>query len=161
MGTRFALTMESPLPPNVKRRYVEASENDTLATDAITGTRLRVIRNTFTDMLEGGRRVGLKDRMAAAMRTRKMLGVSWWRFLSGGWSMRKEFEASVSDLGHLATGGVRIERAMVSGDVDLGVLPSGQVCGRLEDIPCVGDLMESIVAEAQAVLDDVKIKVVG
>jgi NAD(P)H-dependent flavin oxidoreductase YrpB (nitropropane dioxygenase family) len=161
MGTRFALTVESPLPPNVKQRYLETSENDTLVTDAVTGTRLRVIRNRFTDMLEEGRQVGLRDRIAAASRTRKVLGVSWWRFLRGGWSMRKEFEASVSDLGHLAAGGVRIERAMVSGDVDLGVLPSGQVCGRLEDIPCVGDLMESIVAEAQAVLDDVKIKVVG
>ncbi len=161
MGTRFALTVESPLPPNVKQRYLESSENDTLVTDAVTGTRLRVIRNTFTDMLEEGRHVGLRDRMAAALRTRKMLGVSWWRFLRGGWSMRKEFEASVSDLGHLAAGGVRIERAMVSGDVDLGVLPSGQVCGRLENIPTVDALMESIVAEAQAVLDEARNKVLG
>jgi len=161
MGTRFALTKESPLPPAVKQRYLDASADDTTATDAITGTRLRVIRNRFTDVLAEGERLGWKEKMTGALRARKMLGVSWWRFLRGGWSMRHSFEASVSELGHLAAGGVFIRRAMVDGDADMGVLPSGQVCGRLEDVPTVQELMESIVAEAGAILKDLEREITG
>lgn len=153
MGTRFAVTKESPLPESVKQRYLEASENDTVITPAITGTRLRVIANRFTQMLdEGDRKLSWGEKVSGAMETRRMLGVSWWRFLAGGWSMRKQYEASVAELGHLAAGGVRIKKAMIDGDADLGVMPSGQVCGRIDDIPAVQELIERIVAEAERTL---------
>ncbi|MCX5998476.1 MAG: nitronate monooxygenase [Chloroflexi bacterium] len=156
MGTRFAITKESPLPQTVKQRYIESTEADTVVTEAITGTRLRVIRNKFTDMLEEDRgRLPWRERISAARKTRKMLGVSWWRFVVGGWSMRTQYEASVSELGHLAAGGVRIARAMVDGDVDYGVMPSGQVCGRIDDIPGIQELVERIVAQADSASDAV------
>jgi len=160
MGTRFALTEESPLPAGIKQRYLESSENDTVVTPTITGTRLRVISNRFTQMLEEGeRKLSWEERVSSALKTRRMLGVSWWRFLVGGWNMRKEYEASAAQLGHLAAGGMRIRKAMVEGDADSGVMPSGQICGRIEDIPSVQELIEQIVAEATSTLDSVKNKV--
>jgi len=160
MGTRFAVTQESPLPENVKQRYLEANEGDTVVTPAITGTRLRVIRNSFSDMLtEGGKRLSWRERISGALETRRMLGVSWRRFLVGGWSMRKQYEASVAELGHLAAGGVRIRKAMVDGDADFGVVIGGQVCGRIDDMPRVSELIERIVAEANETLELVKQKV--
>src|SRR5512136_182837 len=153
MVTRFAVTKESPLPDSIKRRYLEASENDTVVTPSITGTRLRVIDNKFVQMLdEEGRKLSFGERVSAALETRRMLGVSWWRFLAGGWSMRKQYQASVAELGHLAAGGVRIKRAMIDGDADLGVMPSGQVCGRIDDIHTIQELIERIVAEAEQTL---------
>lgn len=153
MGTRFAITRESPLPDTVKRRYLEAAASDTVVTPSITGTRLRVIDNRFTRMLDRqGLRPSWKERAAAAMETRRELGVSWWGFLAGGWSMRRQYQASVAQLGHLAAGGVRIRRAMVEGDPDMGVMPAGQVCGRIDDIPSVGELVDRIVAEAEATI---------
>jgi len=153
MGTRFAVTKESPLPESIKRRYLEAGENDTMVTPAITGTRLRVIANKFTQMLDqGDRKLSWREKVSGAMETRRMLGVSWWRFLAGGWSMRKQYEASVAELGHLAAGGMRIKKAMIDGDADLGVMPSGQVCGRIDDIPSVRELVDRIVAEAEQTL---------
>jgi len=153
MGTRFAVTKESPLPESIKQRYLEASENDTVVTPAITGTRLRVIANRFTHMLDDGeRKLPWREKVAGAMETKRLLGVSWWRFVAGGWSMRKQYEASVAELGHLAAGGVRIKKAMIDGDADLGVMPSGQVCGRIDDIPSVQELIERIVAEAEETL---------
>jgi enoyl-[acyl-carrier protein] reductase II len=153
MGTRFAVTKESPLPDSIKQRYLEASENNTVVTPSITGTRLRVIDNKFTRMLDQeGRRLSLGERLSAALETRRMLGVSWWRFLAGGWSMRRQYQASAAELGHLAAGGVRIKKAMIDGDADLGVMPSGQVCGRIDDIPSVHDLIDRIVAEAEQTL---------
>ena len=159
MGTRFAVTKESPLPESIKRRYLEASENDTMVTPAITGTRLRVIANKFTQMLDqGDRKLSWREKVSGAMETRRMLGVSWWRFLAGGWSMRKQYEASVAELGHLAAGGMRIRKAMIDGDADLGVMPSGQVCGRIDDVPSVQELVDRIVAEAEETLKSLNAK---
>jgi NAD(P)H-dependent flavin oxidoreductase YrpB (nitropropane dioxygenase family) len=159
MGTRFAVTKESPLPDSVKRRYLEASENDTVVTPSITGTRLRVIDNRFTRMLDQeDRKLSLGERVSGALETRRMLGVSWWRFLAGGWSMRKQYGASVAELGHLAAGGVRIKKAMIEGDTELGVMPSGQVCGRINDIPSVQELIDRIVAEAEQTLKSLNAK---
>ncbi len=160
MGTRFAVTQESPLPISVKQRYLECSENDTLVTPAITGTRLRVISNKFTQMLEESKTsLSWKEKISGALETRRMLGVSWWRFLLGGWSMRKQYEASISELGHLAAGGVRIRKAMVEGDADSGVMPSGQVCGRIDDVPSVEELVERIASQAQGIIDSVRDKI--
>lgn len=150
MGTRFAVTRESPLPDNVKRCYLAAAETGTLVTEKITGTRLRVLANRCARMLDDkGHSLSWRDRVSAAMEMRKLLGVSWWRFLAGGWGMLKEYETSVSRLGHLAAGGVLIRRAMVEGDADLGVMPAGQVCGQIEDVPGVADLISRIVNEAE------------
>lgn len=153
MGTRFAVTRESPLPESTKRRYLEATGNDTVVTPSITGTRLRVIDNAFTRMLDQeDRKPSWREKVTGAMETRRALGVSWWRFLAGGWSMRRQYQASVAQLGHLAAGGVRIRKAMVDGDADMGVMPAGQVCGRIDDIPSVAELIERIVTEAEETL---------
>lgn len=153
MGTRFAMTKESPLPDGIKRRYLEATETDTVVTPNITGTRLRVIDNRFTRLLDQeDRKLSLGEKISAALETRRMLGVSWWRLLASGWSMRRQYQATVAELGHLAAGGVRIRKAMVDGDADEGVMPAGQVCGRIDDIPSVQELVDRIVAEAEQTL---------
>lgn len=160
MGTRFAITKESPLPDSIKQRYLAAGENDTVVTAGITGTSLRVISNRFTQMMEiGEQKLSLRQRIIGAMETRKALGVSWWHFIAGGWSMRKQYEASVAKLGHLAAGGLLIKRAMVEGDADFGVMPSGQVCGRIDDIPTVQELMDRIIKEAEDTLKSINSKV--
>jgi NAD(P)H-dependent flavin oxidoreductase YrpB (nitropropane dioxygenase family) len=41
---------------------------------------------------------------------------------------------------------------MIDGDADLGVMPGGQVCGRIDDIPSVQELIDRIVAEAEQTL---------
>jgi NAD(P)H-dependent flavin oxidoreductase YrpB (nitropropane dioxygenase family) len=130
MGTRFAVTRESDMPPNIKQRNVEATETHTVITAAITGTVLRVLCNRLTDMLEGGQRLSWRERISSTLEARKMLGVSWWQFIIGGFRMRKAYEASFSELGQLAAGAVRGERAFVYGDAEFGAIPAGQVGGR-------------------------------
>jgi NAD(P)H-dependent flavin oxidoreductase YrpB (nitropropane dioxygenase family) len=41
---------------------------------------------------------------------------------------------------------------LVEGDTRAGVLPGGQVVGMLDDLPACRDLIEQIVAEAEAVI---------
>lgn len=45
MGTRFICTRECPVPDNVKRKVVEASEEDTIVTRWVTGVPMRILRN--------------------------------------------------------------------------------------------------------------------
>jgi NAD(P)H-dependent flavin oxidoreductase YrpB (nitropropane dioxygenase family) len=56
---------------------------------------------------------------------------------------------------------VQIRKAMVEGDADFGVMPSGQVCGRIDDIPSVEELVERIVCQAQSLLDSMRNKMVA
>ena len=69
--------------------------------------------------------------------------------------MRKEYEGSIAELGNLAAGGVRIRAAMIEGDADFGAVISGQVCGRVDDMPSVAELIDRIVAEAHSVADSI------
>jgi len=153
LGTRFAVTQESGLHENLKRRYSVASEADTLVTPRVTGAGLRVIRNSLIDGLERkGRGHSWGERIRGTLETRKMLGISWWRFIIGGWKMKREYEASFSELGQLAVGAQMINRGLIEGDEDQGVMICGQVCGRIEDIPPAGEVVRRIVAEATAIM---------
>ncbi|OGO04290.1 MAG: hypothetical protein A2Y91_01250 [Chloroflexi bacterium RBG_13_54_8] len=157
LGTRFAVTQESGLPDNLKQRYVAAGEDDTMVTPRITGTGLRVIRNRFTETLEKeGQRLSWKEKIAGTLETRRSLGVSWWRFIIGGWRMRKDYEASFSELGNLAAGAVRIDKAMREGDTENGAMIAGQVCARINDIPAAGEIVERIVDQACRIMESLR-----
>jgi NAD(P)H-dependent flavin oxidoreductase YrpB (nitropropane dioxygenase family) len=45
-----------------------------------------------------------------------------------------------------------LKAAMVDGRPDLGVMSSGQVVGLIEDLPSCAELVERLVAEAEATL---------
>jgi len=162
VGTRFAVTQESGLPENIKQRYVEAGEGDTLVTSRITGAGLRVLRNRFAEMLETeGQKLSWRETISGTLETRKRLGVSWWRFIIGGWKMRKEYEASLSELRNLAAGSERIHKAMEEGDEEEGAMIVGQVCGRVGDIPSAGEIVRRIVAEAESIVEPLREKVLS
>lgn len=52
-----------------------------------------------------------------------------------------------------------IQKAMVDGEPALGVLPSGQVAGVIDDLPSCADLVNNIVAEAQQRLSQLALRV--
>jgi NAD(P)H-dependent flavin oxidoreductase YrpB (nitropropane dioxygenase family) len=47
---------------------------------------------------------------------------------------------------------VMTKAALVEGRTDVGVLPTGQVVGVLSSLPSVADIIDGIMAEADAVL---------
>lgn len=51
MGSRFILTEEAPVPPNVKEYLLHQTEANTVVTDNFTGVRCRVIKNAFAENL--------------------------------------------------------------------------------------------------------------
>jgi len=52
MGTRFILTQECPVPSHIKQRLLQATEEDTIVTPLVTGTRCRGLRSKIVDLLE-------------------------------------------------------------------------------------------------------------
>ena len=51
-----------------------------------------------------------------------------------------------------AVAGVRVETGYQDGDVDHGMMPAGQAVEVIHDIPPAGDLVHSIVTEAERIL---------
>jgi NAD(P)H-dependent flavin oxidoreductase YrpB (nitropropane dioxygenase family) len=160
MGSRFIVTKESTVPDNIKQHFIKASENDTLVTDKVTGTRCRGLENKLTELLETkGEGFSFFKALPAARAMSKEWGVPTWKILRSGMQMKEVYEIEFSKLGYASFGGNRIRDALVKGDETMGFMPCGQVCGRINDIPTVKELIESIVAEAEEILDKITPKI--
>ncbi|HUF96736.1 MAG TPA: nitronate monooxygenase [Ilumatobacter sp.] len=150
MGTRFLLTAESRVPAAVKQRYLVAGLNDTVVTSALDGAPQRVVRTEYVARLE---RRSLPRRMMsaalAAMRFSRVSGTSWRALATEGFAMRRTQELSWLQVALSATTPTLTRAALVDGDLDAGVLPSGQIVGVIDDLPAVAELIASIEADAR------------
>ncbi|MGC6328198.1 NAD(P)H-dependent flavin oxidoreductase [Rhizorhabdus sp. FW153] len=149
MGTRFLMTQESAPPDNVKARYVKAGTDDITVSTKVDGLPQRMIRNQALDRIERSSGIGL-----------------WRRAVESGLQMKRQTKASYADMlkaakGMTSHGGLSlpqammaaaapmlIQRAVVDGDADGGLMATGVVAGRLGDLPTCEQLIESTMAEA-------------
>ena len=153
MGTRFLLTRESHVPAVVKERYTAASVFDTVVTTAIDGAPQRVIRTDVVDRIERSPRLLRFPRAAlAALRFRKETGTSLRDLLREGRAMRRNQDLTLSQLALAANAPMLIKATMVDGKPEVGILPTGQVTGVIDELPTVAELLDRIVAEAGATL---------
>ena len=63
--------------------------------------------------------------------------------------MRKSQGLSLAQLGLAANAPVLTKASMVDGEHDVGILPTGQVTGAIDELPSVAELLERIMTEAQ------------
>jgi NAD(P)H-dependent flavin oxidoreductase YrpB (nitropropane dioxygenase family) len=151
MGTRFLLTRESTVPDTVKQRYLEASVTDTVVTTALDGAPQRVIRTEMVDDLEQASVVTRLPRaMGKALAFRKVTGTPIAALVKEGLAMRRNQDLTWSQLAMAANAPMLIKAALVDGDPSVGVLPTGQVTGVVDELPAVGDLIDRIMVEATA-----------
>jgi NAD(P)H-dependent flavin oxidoreductase YrpB (nitropropane dioxygenase family) len=66
--------------------------------------------------------------------------------------MRKHQDLTLAQLAMAANAPMLIKAALVDGNPDVGVLPTGQVTGVVAEVPTVAELIERIVYEAEATL---------
>jgi len=153
MGTRFLLTQESHVPAGVKGRYTAATVFDTVVTTALDGAPQRVIRTDVVDRLERSPRLLRLPRAAlAALRFRKETGTSVRELLQEGAAMRRNQDLTLSQLAMAANAPMLIKASMVDGKPEVGILPTGQVTGVIDELPTVAELLARIEAEATATL---------
>ncbi|MFD1938918.1 NAD(P)H-dependent flavin oxidoreductase [Nonomuraea mangrovi] len=147
MGTRFLLTKDSPVPDQVKRLYLEAT--DTIVTRKVDGVPHRVLATPFVTSLE---RTRLLRALVNAARFRRLSGLGWGQLVGEGRRMRAGRDLSWAQVLQAANTPMMLRAAMVEGRTDLGVMAAGQVVGVLDDLPSCEELVERIMAEAGQVL---------
>jgi NAD(P)H-dependent flavin oxidoreductase YrpB (nitropropane dioxygenase family) len=153
MGTRFLLTQESRVPDAVKQRYTAASVFDTVVTTALDGAPQRVIRTDVVDRIERSPKLLRFPRAAAAaLRFRKETGTSLADLLREGLAMKRNQDLTWSQVALAANAPMLIKATMVDGKPEVGVLPTGQVTGVIDELPTVAELLARLTAEAEATL---------
>jgi len=153
MGTRFLLTSDSEVPDAVKSVYLASPVTGTVVTTRVDGVPHRVLRTPLVDTLEGSPAiVSLPRALANAQRFRRISGLSWRQMLTEGRAMRQTGDLSWSQVLMAANTPMLLRATMVDGNVDAGVMASGQVVGVIDDLPSAKDVVERIIGEAEAVL---------
>jgi NAD(P)H-dependent flavin oxidoreductase YrpB (nitropropane dioxygenase family) len=149
MGTRFLLTAESRVPDEIKGRYTAASVFDTVVTTALDGAPQRVIRTEMIDGLEKAP-TALKLPAAAkrALAFRKETGTPLRDLVKEGLAMRKSQDLTWAQLAMAANAPMLIKAALVDGNPEVGVLPTGQVTGVIGEVPTVEALLAEITDDA-------------
>ena len=153
MGTRFLLTQESRVPDEVKDVYLATAPTGTVVTTALDGAPQRVIRTDVVDRIERSPALLRFPRaLAAAWRFRKVTGTPASALVREGLAMKRNQGLTWSQVALAANAPMLIRATMVEGRPEVGVLPTGQVTGVVDDVPTVADLLAGIRAQAESTL---------
>jgi len=153
MGTRFLLTRESRVPDEVKQVYLRTPVTGTVVSTKVDGAPQRVIRTDLVESLErSGWLRALPRAMANAHAFRKETQTSLPDLWREGRALKRGNELTWPQVVMAANAPMMTKAALVDGRTDVGVLPTGQVVGEIDELPTVADLVGRVVDEADAVL---------
>jgi NAD(P)H-dependent flavin oxidoreductase YrpB (nitropropane dioxygenase family) len=151
MGTRFLLTRESPVPDAAKAVYLKAGTDQIIVTTRLDGIPQRMVRTPLLDRIERSGTIGMWLRAFEAGRAMKrQTGASWLDFLRSARGMTAHGAMPLRQAMMAATMPMLIQKAVVDGDVEHGVMATGVVGGRLAEVPGCADLIGRIIADAEA-----------
>ena len=153
MGTRFLLTRESTVPDAIKKTYLETQVTGTVVTKAIDGYPQRVIRTKLVEALESSTAVGALARAARhAWQFRGLTGTSMTALVREGLAMKKSNELTYGQMAMAANAPMLTRASMVEGRPEVGILPTGQGIGVIDELPTVAELLGRIIQEAESTL---------
>jgi nitronate monooxygenase len=119
MGTRFMVTEEAPIHPEIKQVLVDADERDTALIMRSQRNTGRVYRNSVADRVIEIEATG---------------------------------EATMAELGPLVSG-QKGRQVLEQAEIDKGLLYAGMVVGLINDGPSCKELVERIVTDAEAIIN--------
>jgi enoyl-[acyl-carrier protein] reductase II len=148
MGTRFALSIESPLHDRVKDFAYGLTELDTIYTDRIDGAGTRFLK---TDRVEAmARSMSILEAVRSIPKVKRALRLSWPEValagLRGGPDIRKS-------LGQAQIAGDSYE-GLMGGDFEKGIVPGGQVVGAIADAKSCQEIVDEAICEAERIFKD-------
>ena len=150
MGSRFMMTSDSPVPVAVKVAYTRAHTNDIVVTDKVDGVPQRLIRNAMLARIErGGLLAAWRRGLTAALAMKRATGASWGSLLATARAMTTHGVKTLPEAMLAAAAPMLLQKAVVEGDASGGLMATGQVAGRLEDLPSCADLLARIEADAR------------
>lgn len=150
MGTRFLLTQESPVPDSAKAAYLAASTDGIVVTTKLDGIPQRMVRTRLMDRIEKSGPLAMWLRAFEAGRAMKrQTGASWGDFMRSARGMTAHGAIPLKQAMMAATTPMLIQKAMIDGDIENGVMATGVVGGRIREIPSCQQLVDTIMAEAR------------
>ncbi|SMH37777.1 NAD(P)H-dependent flavin oxidoreductase [Azospirillum agricola] len=150
MGTRFLLTAESPVPMASKERYLKATTDGILLTTKLDGIPQRMVRTPLLDRIERSGRIGMWLRaVECGLSMKRQTGAGWSELYRSVKGMTAHGGLSLQQAMMAASAPMLIQKAVVEGRPDEGVMATGVVGGRITEIPTCRELVERIVAEAR------------
>ncbi len=153
MGTRFLLTQESSVPEAVKATYLKTQVTGTVVSRKIDGYPQRVIRTSLVDRLESAGPVrGLWRALQNGIRFQAITQAPILGLLREAAAMRKRLGLAWAQVIMAANAPILTRASMVDGNLEVGILPTGQVVGVIEELPTVEVLLQRIIAEAEVTL---------
>ncbi|WP_371185575.1 NAD(P)H-dependent flavin oxidoreductase [Thalassotalea maritima] len=155
MGTRFMMTKESPTPKVTLEQYVKVTNPAEIkVTKALDGMRHRMIRNDFIRKFEsysGLRR--LLSALSSAWQWKSATNMKVSHMFNMLWQGIKDDPQAISAVVMAANQPVLLEKSMVKGLPQQGILPSGQVAATIDEVISVEQLIKQIVNDAEACLN--------
>lgn len=154
MGTRFLLTSDSAVPMEVKKQYLGTPVTGTIVTTKIDGAPHRVIRTKLVDQMDGASAVtAVPKAIVNASRFRKYTGLSWLQMAREGLAMKKRMDMPWAEVIMAGNTPILTKATLCDGELDAGILPTGQVVGVIDDLPSAAEVVDRIIAEAESTLD--------
>jgi NAD(P)H-dependent flavin oxidoreductase YrpB (nitropropane dioxygenase family) len=146
MGTRFAVTKESPIHEGLKKAYMQAVDTDAVLSAVWDGMPQRAI----SKMHYHGWWTHPWDAIPTLINSRKAFKATYKEI----WENTRILMQMKVSPAQFATGMVLFQRALKEGSIEHAFAPAGQVTGLIRDIPDCKTLIERTVAEAEQVIRD-------
>jgi len=157
MGTRFMMSADSPTPDVTKAEYIKSDVLKIPVSTKLDGLPQRMILNNTLDDLEKSSKLGMLIRaMQNGMKYKSQTGMSITQTIKTAWNMARKTDMTLGQTMMAGNAPMIIQKAMVEGRPDEGVLPSGQIAGLIDDLPTCLEIVSQIVSEA-----DVRLKKIG
>lgn len=157
MGTRFLMTSDSPVPERSKAAYQRAGTGDIIVTTKIDGIPQRMILNPAMQRIEASGRIAMwKRALEAALDMKRQSGASLFELLGAARAMTSHGEMSLPQAMMAAAAPMLIQRGVVRGDAENGLMATGLVGGRLADLPSCEQLLTGIEQDARARLIELR-----
>ena len=150
MGTRFLLTRESPVPDSAKAAYLKATTDGIIVTTKLDGIPQRMVRTPLMDRIEKSGPLAMWLRaIEASAAMKRQSGASWLELLRAARGMTAHGAMPLKQAMMAATVPMLIQKAMVDGDIERGVMATGVVGGRIGEVPGCQELVDRIMTEAR------------
>ena len=146
MGSRFAVSLESPLPLAPKECIMQSSENDTIYGSNFDGIPARVLK-TAASQTAMAARPNLLTTFYRALQAAQAMKIPIWKVLPG---LLTQFDKMfmISQFGAATKS---IMAATVDGNMRDGVQFVGQSQGMINDVASVEDIIQRIVRETRTI----------
>jgi enoyl-[acyl-carrier protein] reductase II len=146
MGSRFAVTKDSPLAQQMKEAVAGADESETIYGKNFDGIPARVLKTPTSEKLMASRPF-FTTVMYRAFQAARQLDIPLWKVIPG---LMTQWD-KMFVIAQFGAATQSIQAATVNGSLKDGVQFIGQSQGMINDIPSVEEIVQRVIKEARDV----------